>query len=96
MLRQKTSTSAKSAQALAIEAIAFILADDDLIPRFLDATGIDPANLRERLEDGGVLASAFSFLMSEEATARRFAETNGLSPEQMQLVLARLTGMDGA
>ncbi|HRE60762.1 MAG TPA: DUF3572 family protein [Micropepsaceae bacterium] len=92
MLRQKTSTSAKSAEALAIEAIAFILADDDLIPRFLSATGVDPADLRERLGDSEVLAAAFNFLMSEEATARRFAEEHRLSPEQMQLVLARLTG----
>ncbi len=96
MLRPKQSTSAKSAETLAIEAVAFILGDDDLISRFLDTTGLDPSDLRTRLHEPEVLAAAFGFIMSDDAVARRFAGDHSLSPEQMQLVLARLTGIDPA
>jgi hypothetical protein len=44
--RSRSSTSAESGPDLAIEALAFLAADETRLTRFLSVTGLGPQNLR--------------------------------------------------
>ncbi len=67
----------------ALEALAVILAEDDLRNRFLALTGHDSASLRARLEHPDMAAAVEAFLAGHEPDLRRVADTLGLPPETL-------------
>ncbi|MGI4878894.1 MAG: DUF3572 family protein [Janthinobacterium lividum] len=56
----------EDAETLALRALAYIVGDGDLGPRFLDLTGLDVAGLRARAGEPGLLAAALGFLEAHE------------------------------
>jgi hypothetical protein len=54
------------AATLALQALAFIMADERLRERFIDLSGVTAADLRERLDDDTTLAAILSFLALHE------------------------------
>jgi hypothetical protein len=55
-----------AAATLGLQAVAWLLAEDDRARRLVDVTGIAPADLRGRLGDPAVLAAALAFLEAHE------------------------------
>jgi hypothetical protein len=55
-----------AAETLALRALAHIVGDADLGPRFLDLTGLDIPTLRARAGERDVMAAALGFLDSHE------------------------------
>ena len=53
-------------EALALRALGWTLSDDARADRFLALTGLDPAQLRARIGDPGVLAAGLRFLEAHE------------------------------
>ena len=77
------------AEALALAAMAATLADERRAQRFLDLTGLNAGELRDRAVAGdrGLLGATFAFLESHEPDLIAVAEAIGSSPAQ--LVAAR-------
>ena len=77
------------AEAIALGAIAATLSDERRARRFLDLTGLDAAELRERAlaGDRGLLAATTSFLESHEPDLIAVADAIGSTPAR--LVAAR-------
>ena len=73
--------------ALALQALAVTLADDRRAERLLALTGLDAAELRERLGDPGLLAACLAFLESHEPDLIAVASDLQVPPER--LVAAR-------
>jgi hypothetical protein len=69
------------AEALALQAVAFLVADDDLVAGFLAASGATRDDLRSRLGDRGFLVGALDHLLSDDGAVLRFAEQVDLAPE---------------
>lgn len=69
-----------AAEALAIRALAFIAADDTLLPRFLAITGIEAPQVRAAAREPGFLAGVLQFIMAHEPTLIAFAQDAGLAP----------------
>lgn len=80
----------EDAETVALKAVGFIAADDDLMARFVALTGCGAGDLRARLADRGFLAAVLDFVLADEATTLRFAESEAFAPETPMLARARL------
>jgi hypothetical protein len=76
-----------NAEALALQALIWILADGTRAARLLDLTGLDPAELRARAGDPALLAAVIGFLESHEPDLVSCADALDTTPEA--LVTAR-------
>jgi len=74
-----------SAEQIAINALAFIAGDPELLRRFLAITGIEAANIRASAREPGFLAGVLQFILAHEPTVTRFAEETGVDPASIQI-----------
>lgn len=91
----KTLMNATEAQSLAIEALAWLAQDKDLLPRFLALTGIEASSIREVAREPGFLAGVLQFYLGHEPTLMRFCEETGHEPSSLQQAAALLPGGTG-
>jgi hypothetical protein len=78
------------AEAIAVQALAFIAADPELLPRFLAITGIDAADIRAAARQPGFLAGVLQFIVAHEPTLLRFSEQAGVPPQDVPAALRAL------
>ena len=71
------------AALLALRALAHIAGDDELGPRLLAVTGLDPAELRARAGDPVVLAAVIEFLCQHEPSLVAVADVLEVKPERL-------------
>lgn len=69
------------AETIALQALAWIAGDEDMLGNFCGATGTAPANLRAAAEDPEFLAGVLDFLILDDAWVEAFADSAGLSPD---------------
>ena len=77
---------------VALEALAWILADEDRAERLLALTGLDPESLRAGLGDRAVLASLLGFLANHEPDLVACAEATGRAPGELADAARRMDG----
>ncbi|MDP2698870.1 DUF3572 domain-containing protein [Thalassospira sp.] len=80
-----------AAETVAIQAIAHVVGDDDLLQGLLAQTGMDLTDLREGIGTIGVQVGVLDFLLSHEPFLMGFVEAIGCSPEtpaRAQMVLS--------
>jgi Protein of unknown function (DUF3572) len=65
------------AETLAIEALTWLVGQEDLLGLFLGASGLAPAELRGRAGDPDFLASVLDFILTDDAWVRRFCDGAG-------------------
>lgn len=70
-----TPLSRDSAELLAIEALSWLVGNEELLPVFLGSTGAGADDLRQRAKDPDFLASVLDFLLMDDAWIRAFCET---------------------
>ena len=70
-----------AAQAVGLQALAFVAGDQVLLERFLSLSGLDLAALRDRAESPELLAGVLDFLLANERDLFAFCEYSGLGPE---------------
>lgn len=66
-----------AAETLAIEALGWLAADDELFPVFLGATGADATELRARASDPVFLASVLDFVLMNDEWVIGFCRATG-------------------
>ena len=67
-------------ETVALQALAFIVGDPALGPRFLDLTGLDATDLRAHAGERHVLAAALAFLEGQEPSMLAAAAALDLKP----------------
>lgn len=77
------SLTQNSAETLALQALAWLVANEDLLPVFLGATGASEADLRERAEDPGFLVGVLDFLMMDDAWVMDFCDAHAMPYERV-------------
>jgi hypothetical protein len=87
---RRDDTNPTDPEALALSALGWTLSDEARAQRLLDLTGLDPAALRARLGEPGLLASVLTFLEAHEPDLTRAAEALGVSPAQLVEARRRL------
>ncbi|KAB2677245.1 MULTISPECIES: DUF3572 domain-containing protein [Brucella/Ochrobactrum group] len=88
----KTPMSQADAEAIAIEALAWLAQDKDLLPRFLALTGIEAASIRQAAREPGFLAGVLQFFLSHEPTLLRYCDEAGRDPTIIEKALIHLPG----
>lgn len=88
----KTPINETEAQALAIEALAWLAQDKDLLPRFLALTGLEASSIRQAAREPGFLAGVLQFFLGHEPTLMRFCEGTGKDPASLQRAAVLLPG----
>lgn len=73
--------SRAAAEALAVEGLSFLAAEQARIERFLALSGLDPDTLRVAAASPGFLAAVLDHLASEEDLLLAFAINRGIDPE---------------
>lgn len=79
-------------EALALQALGWILTDEPRAERLLALTGLTPADLRESLGERSALAAILSFLTAHEADLVACAVGLDIKPEEIAAAAHRLAG----
>lgn len=83
-----------TAEAIAVEALAFVAADPELLSRFLAVTGVEAADIRAAARQSGFLAGVVSFIAAHEPTLLAFAAGAQRPPEAVLAAMRALPGGD--
>lgn len=79
----KVSPLSVDPAALALQALAWALADGRRAQRFLDLTGLTPEDLRARIGTAEIQLSVLDFLCAHEPDLLAAAEDLGLAPSDI-------------
>jgi len=82
----------EAAQTVALQALAFVAADEDKMLAFAGKTGAGVADLKEGVNDLEFLGGVLDFLLEDEASLLTFCETLDLPPETPMRARAALPG----
>ncbi|HDR28914.1 DUF3572 domain-containing protein [Rhodovulum sp.] len=82
----------KSAETLALNALAWLAGQDSLLAVFLGATGATENDLRNRADDPEFLASVLDFLLMDDAWVLAFCQAHDLPGAALMQARAALPG----
>ena len=82
-LGDRDAARREDAEALAIQALAFVAGDAELLPRFLAISGIQAGDIRAAAREPGFLAGVLQFILAHEPTLMRFASETGADPSRV-------------
>lgn len=85
----------EAADDIAVQALVFVAGDAELLPRFLDLTGIAANDIRRAASEPGFLAGVLQFILAHEPSLMKFAEHSNIAPQDVGRALRALpTGDD--
>lgn len=91
ILRDRSSPKSNGdAQALALRALVWVLAEGDRAQRLLALTGLTPDDLRAGVVDTGLLAAVLDFLCAHEPDLIAAAESLDVTPAELAAARERL------
>ena len=68
------SLTRESAETMALQVLAWLAGNEDLLPAFLGATGASEADVRAGARDPEFLGSVLDFLMMDDAWVMQFCD----------------------
>ncbi|MFT6674462.1 MAG: hypothetical protein ACJAVM_000645 [Sulfitobacter sp.] len=81
-----------AAETLALQALAWLAANDDLLPTFLGSTGASEGDLRARAADPAFLGAVLDFLMMDDAWVIGFCDSVSCPYERVMQARMALPG----
>ncbi len=84
--------SQDAAETLALQALAWLVGNDDLLPVFLGATGAGREDLRDRAGDPVFLGAVLDFLLMDDAWIAGLCDALGWAYDQPMQARAALPG----
>ena len=87
---RRDDTNPTDYEALALSALGWTLSDEARAQRLLALTGLDPAALRRRIGEPGLLASILAFLEAHEPDLLAAAEALDVPPAALVEARRRL------
>ncbi len=82
----------EGAETVALQAVGWLVGNDELLPVFLGATGASEADLKERVGDSEFLGSVLDFLMMDDAWVVSFCDAGGMNYETPMIARQALPG----
>jgi len=79
------------AEAMALDALVFIIENIQLRGRFLDLTGLNPDELRDRIMDPALHVAIIEFLLAHEPSLIEFTAARNIGPQLPAQAHAALT-----
>jgi hypothetical protein len=82
----------ETAETIALQALGWLAAQDELLPVFLGATGASEQDLRVRATEPEFLGAVLDFLMMDDAWVVRFCDAQAMKYETPMMARAALPG----
>ncbi len=82
--------TADDAQAVALKAIAFIAADEEMLSRFAALSGCGLEELRGQVANPAFLGGVLDFILGDEPTLLAFTDAMELAPETPMMARMKL------
>ena len=95
-MRSRPRFCGPEAEALAVQALAFLAADESRLTRFLALTGLDPGTIRAAAESPGFLSAVLDHVAGDEALLLGLAQAVGAKPETIMAAREILAPSDRA
>jgi Protein of unknown function (DUF3572) len=92
----KITTSQDAGQAMALQALAFLAADSDLLDGFLATTGLHLGDVRDLAADIDFQAGVLDYVLANEPLLISFAVDSGVRPQDIVAARSRLPGASDA
>ena len=73
----------EGAEATAVAALGFLVAEPERLSRFVALSGLDVANLRSAAQDEGFLAGIIAYVAADETLLLEFAAASGRKPQEI-------------
>ncbi len=70
----------QDAEILALQALAFVAGEPNLLSRFMALTGVDEATLKDMASDASFLLAVLEFLLANEPDLIAFCESCEIAP----------------
>lgn len=86
------SYTRETAETLALQALAWLVGNDDLMPVFLGSTGASESDLKARASDPLFLGAVLDFVMMDDAWVVRFCDDHKLPYDRIMQARAALPG----
>ncbi|SPH17185.1 hypothetical protein DEA8626_00701 [Defluviimonas aquaemixtae] len=80
------------ADTVALKALGWLVAQEEILPVFLGASGTAPAELRERAGEPDFLLSVLDFIVMDDAWVTAFCDAAGLDYSAPMTARAALPG----
>ena len=81
-----------AAEVIAIQALGWLVRNDELLPAFMRSTGISSEDLKASIEDTSLLVSVMDFILMEDQWVLDFCNFAGFDPHKLQSVRYALPG----
>lgn len=82
----------ESAEAVALDCLAWLIGNDELLPVFMGASGAGEADLRAGAQDPVFLGSVLDFMLLDDAWILAFCDDRGRAPEAVMQARRALPG----
>lgn len=82
----------ETAETRALQAIAWIAGQDDLLGVFLGASGLSEGDLRAQIDQPELMAAVLDFLLMDDAWVIQFCDAHGIGYEQVMQARQALPG----
>lgn len=92
--RKSETLQRPQAEQLAVEALAFLASDPELLPRFLALTGIEANQIRQAAREPGFLAGVLAFFLAHEPSLIQLSQTLDVAPATIQAAQRALPSGD--
>ena len=76
----------ETAEIIALQALGWLVADEDLLAVFISSTGSNAESLKAGLEDPAILLSVLDFILTDDQWVVDFCKSVGLDPFQLKSV----------
>lgn len=81
-----------SAETLGLQALAWLVGQEELIGVFLGASGASESDLRERAGDAEFLGSVLDFILMDDEWVVRFCDSQQIPYDRVMMARAALPG----
>jgi len=95
LARRPLIQSVDAAETLALNALGWLVADDDLVQSFSSASGAQPEMFAELATSRSFLVSLLEFLTSDDSRVLAFSSAAGVDPMMPVEALRQLQGRAG-
>ncbi len=82
----------EEAKSIALRALSYLVAEEDVLQRFMDLSGVDAADIRQRADDVEMLAGVLDFFLGFEPQLLQMCEATGLAADAPARARCRLFG----
>jgi hypothetical protein len=73
----------EKAETIGLQALAFLVKDEEMLQRFLTASGLTPQELKSRFHDSDLLGGVLDMILSDDTVLLAFCNSASLSPESI-------------